>query len=211
MPNTLELLATTFAALFPIMNPFGNAAIFYSLTPDASRCERHQIALRAAAYAIAILLVFFFGGSYLMSFFGISIEGMRIAGGLVITRYGFAQLNAHQSNAHPHDEHAEAAAKDDISFSPMALPLLAGPGAIAAAITLSTTAAHHDVGHHLILAGGIIGVGLLCGIILRYADLLMARLGVTGTRALTKIMGFLLLCMGVQLIITGVQDLHLFG
>ena len=211
MPPPLEIFLSILAALFPIMNPFGNAAIFHSLTLNHSVAERQAFARRASIYAIAILLVFFVGGAVLIKFFGISIDGIRIAGGLVITRFGFAQLNPDSSSTHPADEHAEAMAKDDIAFSPLAMPLLAGPGAIAAVMTSGSALQGRGLGVHLLAAISICVVGSLCWLILRYADPLMNKLGVTGARALTKIMGFLLLCMGVQLVINGIRGLNLFG
>lgn len=211
MPAPLELFLVIFAALFPIMNPFGNAAIFHSLTLKNTPAERQSFARRSSVYAVAILLVFFLGGTVLINFFGISIEGIRIAGGLVITRFGFGQLNPHPHSTHPPDEHAEAMAKEDIAFSPLAMPLLAGPGAIAAVMTASSSLHDRGIPAHLMGAVSIGLVGACCWLILRYADALMNHLGVTGARALTKIMGFLLLCMGVQLVIDGVRGLHLFG
>lgn len=211
MSSPFELFLAIFAALFPIMNPFGNAAIFHSLTLNNTAAERHAFARRGSIYAVGILLVFFVGGSVLIKFFGISIDGIRIAGGLVITRFGFSQLNPSPASTHPDDEHAEAMAKDDIAFSPLAMPLMAGPGAIAAVMTASSTLHGRGIPLHFVGVVGICVVGVLCWLILRYADTLMDKLGVTGARALTKIMGFLLLCMGVQLVIDGVRGLNLFG
>lgn len=211
MPHPIELFLAIFAALFPIMNPFGNAAIFHSLTLTNTLQERRDFARRGSIYAIAILLVFFVGGALLIEFFGISIDGIRIAGGLVITRFGFEQLNPRPHSTHPADEHAEAMAKEDIAFSPLAMPLMAGPGAIAAVMTASSTLHGRGISSHFMGIVSICLVGVMCWLILRYADALMDKLGVTGARALTKIMGFLLLCMGVQLVIDGITGLQLFG
>lgn len=211
MPPLVELILTVFAALFPILNPFGNAAIFHSLTMKNTREERRAFARRASIYALGILLVFFLGGSLLIKFFGISIEGIRIAGGLVITRFGFSQLNPTKGSTHPDDEHAEAMEKEDIAFSPMAMPLIAGPGAIAAVMTFSSSLSGKGLPPHLIAVVAICFVMVSTWLILRSADTLMDRIGVTGARALTKIMGFILLCMGVQLVIDGVRGLQLFG
>lgn len=202
-----DLLLATVAALFPITNPFGNAAIFQSLTRDNSHVERLGFARRGALYAVVLLTVFFLAGSSIVSFFGISLAGIRIAGGLVITRYGFGQLNPRRDQTHNDDEHAEAAAKADIAFSPLAMPLLAGPGAIAAVMTLSSRVQGQGVVAHGVVVVGIAFVGLCCWLILRQSDALMQRLGVIGANALTKIMGFLLLCIGVQLVIEGVTAL----
>lgn len=207
MPHAVELLIATVAALFPIANPFGNAAIFQSLTKNNTPAERHAFARRGAIYMVVLLVAFFLAGQAIVSFFGISIAGIRIAGGLVITRYGFNQLNPKREHTHSDDEHHEASAKPDIAFSPLAMPLLAGPGAIAAVMTLSSRVEHQGFTDHLVVISGILAVGLSCWLILRESDALMARLGVIGANALTKIMGFLLLCIGVQLVIDGWQDL----
>lgn len=207
MSHLPELLIATLASLFPITNPFGNAAIFQSLTEGNSHAERHAFALRGALYMFLILATFFLAGQAIVTFFGISLPGIRIAGGLVITRYGFNQLNPKPEHTHSEAEHDEATAKPDIAFSPLAMPLLAGPGAIAAAMTLSTQVDHRGLADHLTVLGGIAVVCLSCWLILRESDLLMAKLGVIGTNALTKIMGFLLLCIGVQLVIDGWQGL----
>ncbi|WP_221029534.1 MarC family NAAT transporter [Actomonas aquatica] len=207
MPPLIELFVATLAALFPITNPFGNAAIFQSLTKENTRAERHAFARRGAIYMIAILVTFFLAGNAIISFFGISIAGIRIAGGLVITRYGFNQLNPQPEHTHSAAEHDEASNKADIAFSPLAMPLLAGPGAIAAAMTLSSRVQGQGLFHHGVVIGGIVAVGTACWLLLRESDALMAKLGVIGANALTKIMGFLLLCIGVQLVIDGWLDL----
>ncbi len=207
MPHLVELLITTIAALFPITNPFGNAAIFQSLTPDNTQAERHDFARRGAFYMFLILAVFFVGGTAIVSFFGISLAGIRIAGGLVITRFGFSQLNPHTAQTHSPAEHAEASTKADIAFSPLAMPLLSGPGAIAAVMTVSSTVKGDGILPHLMVLLGIAVVATICWLILRESDVLMKRLGVIGANALTKIMGFLLLCIGVQLVIDGMLDL----
>ncbi|MCF3649832.1 MarC family NAAT transporter [Synoicihabitans lomoniglobus] len=209
MSAHLDLFVATLAALFPIANPFGNAAIFQSLTKDNTPDERRSFARRGAIYMVAILVVFFVAGTAIVNFFGISLPGIRIAGGLIISRYAFAQLNPKPEHTHPSNEHAEATAKTDIAFSPLAMPLLAGPGAIAAAMSLSTRVSTQGVTPHGVVIAGITLVGTACWLILRESDAIMKRLGVIGANALTKIMGFLLLCIGVQLVIDGVLGLKL--
>jgi multiple antibiotic resistance protein len=209
MPSAFELLITTVAARFPITNPLGNAAIFQSLTRANTPAERHDFARRGAFYMFLILSVFSIGGTAIVSFFGISFAGIRIAGGLVITRFGFAQLNPKQETTHSAAEHAEATGKADIAFSPLAMPLLSGPGAIAAIMAVSSTVKGAGIVPHAMVLIGIAVTAAICWITLRQSDLLMNRLGVIGANAITKIMGFLLLCIGVQLVIDGMLDLKL--
>ncbi|MCC5022218.1 MAG: MarC family NAAT transporter [Candidatus Synoicihabitans palmerolidicus] len=207
MSHLIELFITTVAALFPITTPFGNAAILQSLTQSNTTAERHDFARRGALYMVAILTVFFIGGNAITSFFGISIAGIRIAGGLVITRFGFGQLTPRREQTHSDAEHAEASNKADIAFSPLTMPLLAGPGAIAAVMTVFSTIERTGFEQHLAVFTGIVVGGIISWLILRESDLIMQKLGVIGANAVTKIMGFLLLCIGVQLVIDGVLEL----
>jgi len=144
-----------------------------------------------------------------MHFFGLSLEGIRIAGGILITTYGFAQLNPNPERHHSPAEHEEAMSKRDISFTPLAMPLLAGPGAIASTVSIASTIPRE----HVLLAylSSLLGIALtcvLCTLILSQSSKLMRYLGVNGANALTRLMGFILLCIGVQLVIDGVLGLR---
>ena len=205
MDNWSHILIVTISTLFPITNPIGNAGIFLSLTAGQDRARKRQLALWGAIYMFCILEVFFLGGSYILRFFGISMEGMRIAGGILIAKFGFDQLQPRRQNTQTDQEHAEARQMDDISFSPLAMPLLAGPGAIASVIGISSILAP-GVSSHAWVSLGIALTSIICWLILRESDLLMNFLGINGANALTKIMGFLLLCIGVQFVVNGIQQ-----
>lgn len=196
----------TYAALFPIANPFGNAAIFLSITPGEKTAQRRSQALKGSLYMLGILVVFFVGGNLLMRFFGITLDGIRVAGGLVVARVGFRLMNPRKEDTHSPDEEAEARAKPDISLSPLGIPLLAGPGSMAVVMGLSANhAGAFEPGMAGILAG-ITAVCLTCWLMLREAELVLRVLGVNGANALTKIMAFLLLAIGVQLTLDGAGD-----
>ncbi len=205
----MELFATTFATLFAICNPLGNAAIFLSITSGEKTELRQQQALMGCVYMLAILLTFFLFGQALMQFFGLSLPGIRIAGSLVIVKIGFNLLTPreHAERTHNADEHEEAVAKPDISFSPLAMPLLAGPGSIASVIGLTALVPHPAAWDYAQFVGGIVAVVLVCWIILANSERLLGVLGVNGANALTKIMGFILLCIGVQMGIDGVLEI----
>lgn len=131
MRDFFHLILITFATLFPITNPLGNAAIFLSITKGQNSAQKRRQAFMGSLYMFFILEGFFLGGSYIINFFGLSMPGIRIAGGLVVTKIGFNLLTPKQEQTHSEEENQEAKRKEDISFSPLAIPLLAGPGGIA--------------------------------------------------------------------------------
>jgi len=206
MDNLFHIILLTFTTLFPITNPLGNAGIFLSLTAGESEKSARRQALRAVIFMFIILECFYLGGSYILSFFGLSMEGIRIGGGLLITKIGFDQLSPKRETTHSDEEHNEAKQKTDISFSPLAMPLLAGPGAIASVIGITSLVSYSPFSI-LAVSCGILLACLVCWLILRESEYLMKFLGVNGANALTKIMGFILLCIGVQLVVDGVMQL----
>src|SRR5271169_1297545 len=129
----------TFLALFPIVNPFGAVPIFFSLTADLPGTERTRTALKTAVYVITILIVFLFFGRFVLILFGISLPVLKIAGGLIVanTAWGMVTGSSRMTMA----ESSEALTKDDISLTPMAMPMLSGPGSIGVVMGL---AAHVD-------------------------------------------------------------------
>lgn len=187
------------------MNPLGNAAIFLSITEGEKSASRRSQALKGSLYMLGILLLFFLGGNFLMRFFGITLDGIRVAGGLVVAHVGFKLMTPRKEDTHGSEEEAEAKAKPDISLSPLAIPLLAGPGSMAVVMSMSSYhAAPFQAGMAGILAG-IAAVCATCWITLREAEVVLRVLGVNGANALTKIMAFLLLAIGVQLTLDGAQ------
>jgi multiple antibiotic resistance protein len=197
---------STMGALIPIVNPFSTAPLLVSLTTTYTPEERLDTVRRACLYMFCILAAFLVAGGLIMQFFGISIPGLRIAGGLVIAFVGFRMLFPH-----PERDTADAKppAKRDIAFTPLAMPSLAGPGSIAVVIGMSSTA---QAGESVILRHALIGVGivltaLFCYIVLKGATGLAKWLGPSGVSAMTGIMGFLLVCIGVQFIINGITQL----
>lgn len=144
-----------------------------------------------------------------MKFFGLSLEGIRIAGGMLITKAGFSMLEPKTETTHTADEHEAAKQKNDISFSPMAMPLMAGPGAIASVLAV-TTKIESSKDQVMSFTGVTLAILVTAGIswiALRESGNVLRVLGVNGANALTKLMGFLLLCIGVQLGIDGISEL----
>jgi multiple antibiotic resistance protein len=192
----------TFLALFPIVNPPGGIPLFFSLTADFSREERNRTALKTSFYVLAILIVFMLFGRFVLNFFGISLPVLKIAGGLIVANTAWGMVTA--TSRITTEESSEAMTKDDISLTPMAMPMLSGPGSIGVVMGL---AAHAD--SFLAYVGMVIGiaaVGLSVYLFLRLGGPLVKRLGPSGMGALTRIFGFLILAIAVQLVWDGVAD-----
>lgn len=180
--------------------------IFLALTQNNTKEERKKQALKGSIFVVFVLGAFLFGGTYIINFYGISLEGIRIAGGLMILTWAFAMLNPKENGRKiSKEDEREAAEKMDISFSPLAMPLLSGPGSIAVVLGLSSQA--NGFGSHLTILTAIVLVALMCFIVLRLSPKMVRFLGRTGMTALTRMMGFIALCIGVQLVINGITPL----
>lgn len=207
MPEFLTLILITIVALLPISNPPSGAVLFLSLSKELPVKHQHNQALMAAAYMAVILVVFFAAGSLIMSFFGISLPGVRIAGGLIISGVGFGMLKTEPPEQVSKEIKKEAQQMRDISFTPLAMPGLAGPGAISVTLTMATDA--EGVAGHSAVIVGILFVAAVAWIFLRTAPIVVKFLGATGINALTRVMGFLLVCVGVQFVVVGVHGFFL--
>ncbi|GAB5562386.1 MAG: MarC family protein [Synoicihabitans sp.] len=182
--HLINLVLGTVIALLPIANPFSTAALFLSITEGDSQEKRRQQAYKACVYVFCILVSFLIAGRFIMEFFGISIPGLRIAGGLMVARIGFSMLKPHVDEMKSKEARNEAIEKDDISFTPLAMPSMSGPGAIAVTIGLATqTKGVFDFGAVIV---GIFIVSLVCYIVLRASTRVVDFLGTTGMNALCK-------------------------
>ena len=164
------------------------------------------MANKASIYTFFILISFLYGGTYIINFFGISLEGIRIAGGLMIITWAFSLLNPDTAGKKLSDEDQdEARDKADISFSPMAMPLLSGPGSIA--VVLSFASQELSVTNYILLTTAIIFCSLGAFIVLRVAPKIVKVLGKSGMAGFTRMMGFIALAIGVQFIINGITPI----
>jgi multiple antibiotic resistance protein len=199
---------STVLALLPIVNPFSAIGILLGITANLTEGERNEQIKRACIYMFFILVAFLIAGGLIMSFFGISIPGLRIAGGLIVSYLGFRMLFPEQP-AITGQERREAIEKQDVSFAPLAMPSLSGPGSIAVVVGLSSTlpgSANVVVGH-VFMVIGIAITALISYLVLRAATRLHRMLGATGINAVARIMGFILICIGVQFVINGVLQI----
>lgn len=206
----MEIILATFSALFSVVNPFGAMPVFLTLTQDDTAAQRNQQALKACLYMVGILAVFFLAGQYVLNFFGIRIHDLRIAGGLMIMRAGFELLSPGASKKKISPEVVEESQlKEDISFTPLAMPMLSGPGAIAVSIAMYTTSlSYMDMA--LILVA-IVLLAAVSYIILRFSHQLTRYMGKAGLSALSRIMGFIVLSIGVNFIVSAIYALFFTG
>jgi multiple antibiotic resistance protein len=206
MHNVTHLWAIflgTFIGLLPIINPLASAPTFLAITEGDSTERRREQARKGCFYMVCILVSFLIGGTFIMNFFGISIPGLRIAGGILMTGIGMTMLAAQKTGAGGDDEEREAARKKvDISFSPLAMPMLSGPGSIA--VTLGFTSLATSWTDYIAIIAGIVSVAVITYIVLRLSSRIVGLIGPVGVNAMTKIMGFLIMCIGVQFVVNGV-------
>ena len=208
--GTGALLFASFSSLFSVVNPITAMPVFMSLTEDESDKEKARTARKASVYMFFVLIIFLLAGTYILSFFGISLPGIRIAGGLVIMRAGFSMLNPETGGRKLSDEDEEAAKeKQDISFSPLAMPLLSGPGSIAVVIGFGSQAS--GVVDYVINGVAVFLVALLAWGILRVAPWLNKLIGKSGMTVITRMMGFIALAIGVQFVINGIAKFYGIG
>jgi multiple antibiotic resistance protein len=205
--STHVSIVQTFIGLIAIVNPVGAIPIFLSLTAEKSRKERHRIA-RVTALAVALVLVLSaWLGESLLEFFGIGIPSFRVGGGLLIVLMAVAMLHARMSPIRHTDEEADEAAnqKEDVAVVPLAIPLMAGPGAI----SLVIVDAHQGVGWVALLSLTLIVIvlALTIYVVLHFSENLGDLLGITGLNIATRVMGLILAAIGVQFIADGLKVL----
>lgn len=192
------------------MNPFSTAPLFIALTAGMDPRTRNRQALLACIYAFAILILFLLLGSAIIDFFRISLPGLRTAGGVIMSIIGFKMLFATPVVApltarQPPQE-------VDIALTPLAMPSLAGPGSISVVLTATPQiqSVHPDDRGlvYVAVVGGMALTLLLCLIVLRAAGSMVRFLGQSGIDAMTRIFGFLIVCIGMQFILTGISDFY---
>lgn len=206
----LQAFLLTASALFSIVNPMGGALIFAQVTSDRSHAERVVLARKVAIYAEIVMLVSMWAGAYVLAFFGITIAALRIGGGLVVAVSGWRLLSAPEH----HEDRKQAEAQgvrgaDDIAFFPLTMPLTTGPGTISVAIAIGANRATDGASFWAAGIGSSLGaVAVAVAIYLAYswADWITGLLGQSGVRVIGRLAAFILLCVGVQITLSGVLD-----
>jgi MarC family membrane protein len=194
--------AAMFLALFPIVDPFGGIPIFYTMTSKWSPQDRNRTAYKTGIWVFVILVTFLFFGGFVLQFFGISLPVIKIAGGLIVANTAWGMVTSHSRITPAESDEAEE--KEDISLTPLAMPLMSGPGAIGVVMAL---AAHvENVAAYVGMVIGIAGIALSVALFFRMGGPLVRRLGPSAVGAINKIFGFLILAIAVQLVWNGIAD-----
>lgn len=195
-----------FIGLLAIINPFGVIPIFISMTTDQNSVQRSKTINMVAVGVIIILLVALFFGELVLDFFGITIASFRVGGGILILLMAIAMLHAKTSYIRQTEEEAdESIEKESVAIVPLAMPLLAGPGAISTVILMAHKSS--GVAHYMVTALGIMLLGMVVWGVLRLSPWIATRIGATGINIFTRIMGLILAAIAVEFIANGIQGL----
>jgi len=208
----MNLLLISFAALFSVINPLGTLPIFMGLTKDKAKKEMNTIAIWASVNTFIILLVSFFIGDYILQFFGISLNSLRISGGIIIASSGFALLSGSftKHKGMKKREKDDAFTRSEISLTPLAIPMLAGPGSISLLITYNQE--NPLVEDKMILVASILLVCFITFLLLAGSRVIIKGLGASGLNALSRIIGFIVISIGVEFILStfiGIADSYI--
>ena len=204
----LQLYLTAFVTLFVVIDPIGLAPIFIALTPGQSGAERRRIGARSLVIAAVLLTLFGLTGDAILSAIGISISAFRIAGGLLLFLTALDMLFERRTERR--EGQADGAQPShDPSVFPLAMPLLAGPGALATMILL--VGENQGVGHVVMVHLMMLIVLGICMVLFALATPLARALGRTGVMVVTRLLGMLLAALSVQFVIDGLRGSGLFG
>ena len=203
-------IAVVVAGLLPIANPFSTAPVFLAVSTNLDAESKKKLLKLTCIYMFSILIIFLLAGALILSFFGISVSALRIAGGLIITVLGFRMLfpdtgkDKQDVTIHTYEQ------AKGLAFTPLAMPMLSGPGSIAVIIGMAAKISEND--NFMLRLGGyaVVGIGILvtvviCWFVLRSSTRIIKILGPTGIDALTRIMGFILICIGVEFAASGIK------
>ena len=204
----------TFTALFTIVNPLSSAFIFFSATQDLGTRVRAQVSRWVAIYAFAIVATSLYVGGYVLSFFGISLPVLKVAGGIVIAMSGWRMLSGPDTTEERRSETANAlpitVTPSRLAFYPLTMPMTTGPGTISVAIGVGANRPTRLGAELAFFAETVVAVVLLSLLIYffyRYSERLARAIGPTGTTIVVRLTAFLLFCIGIQVLWSGAAQL----
>ena len=194
----------TFTSIFFIVDPVAAIPTYLVITQQESAAERRRTARRACIAMTVLLVVFGATGTMLFRAFGITLPAFRTAGGLILWFVAMDMLHGERRTQEGRDELYEGQIKEDVALTPLAIPMLAGPGAISTAIVVAGQA--HGAAQTAVVYASIVLTGLISYVSLRLGEPLLGRLGKTGIRVVTRIMGLILAAVAVQFVFSGVRE-----
>jgi multiple antibiotic resistance protein len=204
-------LISAFVTLLVVIDPIGLAPLFVALTTGEDPARRRGFALRACLVAAGVLTIFGIAGESLLGFIGISMSAFRIAGGMLLFLTALEMLFERRGKRRADQTEGESPGGDDPSVFPLAIPLIAGPGAIASMILLTGSVQAQDTATHIAIYGVMLGVVLLVLVLFLLAPLIERALGQTGITVVTRLLGMLLAALSVQFVLDGLRAAGAFG
>jgi multiple antibiotic resistance protein len=209
--QTVSFLLLAFPALFSIINPLGGAFVFLAATQGLTDEARRRLARQVAIFSFAILSMSMLVGVYVLKFFGISMPVLRLAGGIVIALSAWTLLNAGDGDEDRGAVLETASARNaaNQAFYPLTMPITTGPGTISVAIALGTGGAS-DVSPLIFIVQALVTTILICLLIYllyRSSGQISRAIGPTGTAIVARLSAFLLFCIGIQVMWTGIAEL----
>jgi multiple antibiotic resistance protein len=203
--DLLEFTLLAFGSLFVIVDPIATVPAFIAMTPDDTPQDRVKMARLACGIAAGVLIVFAVAGQYIFKFFGITMPAFQMAASIVLMMVALDMLRAQRSRVQEtYEETSAGAEKADIAITPLAIPMLAGPGAISTAILLENQAT--GIAKHIALYVSIVAVAFASYLIFRVAAHGSQRLNSIAIKIITRIMGLLLAAVAVQFFLNGLHD-----
>ena len=193
-----------FSSLFALINPIGLVPIFLSITENYNRKERDIIAIKAVIFSFFILILFSFIGEFIFSFYNITVDGFRIAGGILLLKISLDMLESKRSRTRTTPvEQKEAEQKDEIAYTPLGIPLIAGPGAIASIMILSSETNSYIDSITLLISLSL--VLFMTFFIFKISKMLSKNFGKSGLRIMQRIMGLILMTISIEFILKGIK------
>lgn len=204
MGDIYTQVITVFFGFFAIMNPIANTAVFAGLTSENSKGEQKKIAFKSLLITFLVITVFAILGKTIFHLFGITLPALRITGGILVFLVGYHMLNGSGSKLHS----AQNDKQSDIAISPLAVPLLAGPGTIATAMNYSAT---HSFSGIIITVGVFFILCIITYVCFIFSSKILTVIGESGLSIVTRLMGLILAVIGTQMIIQGVLEVISHG
>jgi multiple antibiotic resistance protein len=198
-------LASLIAALFSMMNPIGNVGVFAGMTTDRSRSEATRIAWTCAGAVAITLLIMAWSGSLMLDFFGITVDSLRAAGGVIVLLIGLQMLFNKSGHKQSYAELEDAESRESIAVVPLAIPLVAGPGTM---VTVLVAAQQHpSILNKVEISVVIVALAALTGLLFSFAVPIAKRLGKSGIGVVTRIMGMILTAIAMGLLTDGLKGM----
>jgi multiple antibiotic resistance protein len=204
----MDIFISIFAALISVINPLGTVPVFVGLTKEETISNRNKTAAWTSLNVFLILVISFFIGKYVLAFFGISLNSLKIAGGLIIATSGFSLLSGsftRHKGMKRMSIQQDLATRSEVSLTPLAIPMLAGPGSISLLITMNQSLASTNA--YIIATSAILAVSIAVYLVLRSSQFIVKMLGASGINGVSRIIGFIVIAIGVEYVSSAVQEI----